>query len=70
LYAAAQARAASVALNSASGTSPRLVDLRCLERDYINRLMSIYGGDREKVAQIAGISVRSLYRKLQKGLTE
>ena len=36
----------------------------------LNRLMRIYGGEKEKVAHIAGISVRSLYRKLQQGLTE
>jgi len=40
------------------------VDLKTLERDYLRGLMSQYQGDRERVARAAGISVRTLYRKL------
>ena len=41
------------------------VDLKELEKNYLQNLLTIYGADKEKVASIAGISVRSLYRKLQ-----
>ncbi|TQV85146.1 sigma-54-dependent Fis family transcriptional regulator [Exilibacterium tricleocarpae] len=41
------------------------IDLKTLEQNYLRGLLQAYGGDKEKVAQIAGISVRSLYRKLQ-----
>ena len=44
------------------------VDLRTLETNYLNKLMAVYHGDRERVARIAGISVRTLYRKLNAGL--
>jgi DNA-binding NtrC family response regulator len=44
------------------------VNLRTLEATYLNKLMAAYSGDREKVARIAGISVRTLYRKLNAGL--
>lgn len=40
------------------------VDLKTAERDYLNELMRAHGNDKEKVAKIAGISLRSLYRKL------
>ena len=39
--------------------------LKKLELDYLQQLMRDHKGDREIVAGIAGISVRSLYRKLQ-----
>ena len=38
--------------------------LRELEIHYLQELMNKYGNNREQVAVIAGISVRSLYRKL------
>jgi len=41
------------------------VDLRTLEQDYLGRLMRTHKNDRTRVAQIAGISVRTLYRKLE-----
>jgi len=41
------------------------VDLKTLEQEYIARLMASYGGDKEKVADVLGISQRSLYRKLE-----
>ena len=40
-------------------------DLKTLEENYLQQLLEIYQGDKAKVASIAGISVRSLYRKLQ-----
>jgi len=40
------------------------VDLKTLERNYIASLMQRHHGDKEKVASILGISVRSLYRKV------
>ncbi len=43
----------------------REVSLKELELGYLRELMKAHDGDREAVARIAGISVRSLYRKLQ-----
>ena len=43
----------------------RDLSLKQLELDYLRQLMVAHNGDREAVARIAGISVRSLYRKLQ-----
>jgi transcriptional regulator with PAS, ATPase and Fis domain len=40
-------------------------DLKSMEINYLHKLMQVYDGDKARVAQIAGISVRSLYRKLQ-----
>jgi transcriptional regulator with PAS, ATPase and Fis domain len=36
-----------------------------MEEHYLRRLMQEHDDDKEAVAAIAGISVRSLYRKLQ-----
>jgi transcriptional regulator with PAS, ATPase and Fis domain len=41
------------------------VDLRTAETRYLNTLMQTFDDDRQQVARIAGISVRSLYRKLE-----
>ena len=41
------------------------VSLKRLEQSYLRRLMERHANDKDKVARIAGISVRSLYRKLQ-----
>jgi len=46
------------------------MDLHQLEVDYLNRLLREHHGDRAAVARIAGISVRTLYRKLQADATE
>ena len=43
------------------------IDLKTLEYNYLRTLMSAHQGDKGKVAKIAGISVRSLYRKLAEG---
>ena len=40
-------------------------DLKTNERNYLQRLMEEFDNDKEKVAEVAGISVRSLYRKLE-----
>jgi transcriptional regulator with PAS, ATPase and Fis domain len=40
------------------------VDLKTLEQDYISELLRRYDQDKEKVAGILGISLRSLYRKI------
>ena len=40
------------------------VDLKTAEKIYIERLMNAHNGNKEIVADIAGISLRSLYRKL------
>jgi transcriptional regulator with PAS, ATPase and Fis domain len=41
------------------------VDLRLQEQRYLRKLLAHCGDDKEKAAATAGISVRSLYRKLQ-----
>ncbi len=43
--------------------TPQL-DLKAVEKNYLQRLMRELQGDKTQVAQVAGISVRSLYRKL------
>jgi len=55
------ARSLSIAATPAAAAP---VDLKTLERDYLSGLMEQYRGDRERVARAAGISVRTLYRKL------
>lgn len=44
-------------------------DLKTQERRYLQSLLEHCEGDKERVASIAGISVRSLYRKLEDGLS-
>ncbi len=53
-------------LDISSGTvaSPDM-SLKAVEEHYLEQLMRNHHNDKEKVAAIAGISVRSLYRKLQ-----
>ncbi len=46
-------------------TSADWVDLKSHERHYLHAIMAAHDGDKERVAQILGISTRSLYRKLQ-----
>ncbi|MBD2857631.1 sigma 54-interacting transcriptional regulator [Spongiibacter sp. KMU-158] len=41
------------------------LDLPSQEREYLHKLLDHCRGDKDKAAQIAGISVRSLYRKLE-----
>ena len=41
------------------------MSLKAVEEHYLEQLMRSHNNDKEKVAAIAGISVRSLYRKLQ-----
>ena len=41
------------------------LSLKEVEQRYLEQLMRQHGDDKEKVAAIAGVSVRSLYRKLQ-----
>ncbi len=41
------------------------IDLKSQERRYLQSLMTHCGGDKARVAKIAGISLRSLYRKLE-----
>ena len=49
-----------------SGGAPdEWVDLRTSEKKYIDAVMTAFDDDKEKVAQVLGISTRSLYRKLQ-----
>ena len=43
------------------------VSLKTAESDYLTELMDAHGQDKTVVAKIAGISVRSLYRKLELG---
>ena len=45
--------------------TPQICDLKTNEHHYLQQLMTHCDNDKEKVASIAGISLRSLYRKLQ-----
>jgi transcriptional regulator with PAS, ATPase and Fis domain len=42
-----------------------ITDLKTNEQQYLQQLLKFTEGDKEKAATIAGVSVRSLYRKLQ-----
>jgi transcriptional regulator with PAS, ATPase and Fis domain len=49
-----------------SGTEQdSLVDLKTAEQLYIRRVMAAFPNDKEEAAKVLGISVRSLYRKLE-----
>src|SRR5690606_27754217 len=39
--------------------------LKTLERNHLQQLLNLHGGDKQATAKAAGISVRTLYRKLQ-----
>mgnify|MGYP001827375258 CR=1 FL=1 len=53
----------------AESAAPDL-SLKAVELRHLQQLMRANGGDRERVAELAGISVRSLYRKLQRAEPE
>lgn len=42
-----------------------LLDLKAAEKKHLAELMIFFGNDKVKVAKTAGISLRSLYRKLE-----
>ena len=44
--------------------------LKEVEQRYLQHLMRLHDGDKDSVAEIAGISLRSLYRKLQETVEE
>jgi transcriptional regulator with PAS, ATPase and Fis domain len=46
-------------------TATEWTDLKTHEQTYIERMMVAHNDDKEEVANILGISTRSLYRKLQ-----
>jgi DNA-binding NtrC family response regulator len=50
---------------AAAPVAPSDMSLKAVEQRYLGQLMRTHRDDKEKVAAIAGISVRSLYRKLQ-----
>jgi transcriptional regulator with PAS, ATPase and Fis domain len=50
---------------NAGAEQEQWVDLKTQEQRYLQRLLAAQDGDKEKVADILGISTRSLYRKLQ-----
>jgi transcriptional regulator with PAS, ATPase and Fis domain len=54
----------SLSINDA-GEDKEWLDLKTAEQRYLSDLMAFYDNDKEKVAKIAGISLRSLYRKLE-----
>lgn len=51
-----------VMINELTADRPRLADL---ERQYITRLLQEFGGHRARVAEVLGISERTLYRRLK-----
>ena len=54
-----------LAISEANPQPASNLTLKAMEEHYLRRLMQEHDDDKEKVAAIAGISVRSLYRKLQ-----
>ena len=54
-----------LAPQSESNAAREWVDLKTAEKRYLSDLMSFHNNDKEKVASIANISLRSLYRKLE-----
>lgn len=55
--------------DGATGAGSDWVDLKTAEARYLQALMAAHNNDKSRVAEIAGISLRSLYRKLD-SLTE
>ncbi|MEZ5489765.1 MAG: sigma 54-interacting transcriptional regulator [Gammaproteobacteria bacterium] len=60
-----QATATSLDSSAAGKPGSTWTDLKTNERNYLEALLNAFDNDKEKVAEIAGISVRSLYRKLE-----
>jgi DNA-binding NtrC family response regulator len=54
-----------LAISEAKTRPASNLTLKAMEEHYLRRLMQEHHDDKDKVAAIAGISVRSLYRKLQ-----
>ena len=52
-------------VNQALNENSEWVDLKTAERRYLDKLMTAHHNDKEAVAKIAGLSLRSLYRKLE-----
>ena len=51
-------------LQQPPATTEQWTDLKTAEQDYLQRMYYAFNEDKERTAQVAGISVRSLYRKL------
>jgi transcriptional regulator with PAS, ATPase and Fis domain len=51
--------------NSNNDREPQWLDLKSAENKYLTELMTAFNNDKTKVAKIAGISLRSLYRKIE-----
>ncbi len=49
----------------AAAANEEWTDLKSAERQYIDRVMSAHGNNKEQAARVLGISTRSLYRKLE-----
>jgi len=62
--AAAAAPAPAAAVTSQAGMRPLKDFLREQETAYINQVLANVGGDKEKAAQLLGVSLATLYRKL------
>ncbi|HEY7773270.1 MAG TPA: sigma 54-interacting transcriptional regulator [Marinagarivorans sp.] len=55
---------AAMKTDLAAATEHQWLDLKTAELQYLNAMLAAHDGDKQKTAQVAGISVRSLYRKL------
>lgn len=55
----------SNAVHSPPAMSAGWTDLKTLESTYIQRMHTAFGGDLNRMAEVLGISMRSLYRKLK-----
>lgn len=49
---------------SLNNSLPKLPTLAQIEKQYINQVLAAVGGSKEKAAQVLGISVKTVYNKL------
>lgn len=58
-------QSADIAADTEALKRHTIVNLKTAEAQYLQKLMAIFDGDKQMVADTAGISLRSLYRKLE-----
>jgi Nif-specific regulatory protein len=60
----AEGAEAKVENSKAISDLPKLPTLAQIERQYINQVLAAVGGSKEKAAQVLGVSVKTVYNKL------
>ncbi len=56
--------AANISLNSKKEELPVMPTLAEIEKEYINQVLNQVGGSKEKAATVLGVSVKTVYNKL------